>query len=431
MKSKIGIIGGSGLDNPDLLQDYKEVEIETPFGKPSDKITTGKINDVEVFILARHGKKHQYSPSGINYKANIYALAKLGCKYIIATSAVGSLREDIKPGDFVIPNQLIDFTKQRKNTFYDSFEKEIKHESLAEPFSSELREKLIENCLELNFGVHKKATLITIQGPRFSTKAESNLFRQWNCDIIGMTTATEASLAREAGLEYACVSMSTDYDCWKQGEEDVSMEMVLKTMEQNAEKVKKLILKTIEKFSLKEKVQKDILEIKESIRTIPDFPKPGIQFRDITTLMKDPQAFKKTVEILYNRYKEREIDVVAGIESRGFIFGAILAEKLNSRFIPVRKPGKLPSEIERQEYELEYGSDAVEIHKDAIQKGDKVLIIDDLIATGGTARATCDLIEKLGGKIEECGFVIELPELKGREKLNKWNVFSIVKFEGE
>ncbi len=174
---------------------------------------------------------------------------------------------------------------------------------------------------------------------------------------------------------------------------------------------------------------KDVNLIRNSIRTIPDFPKPGIRFRDITTLMLNPEAFNKTIEILYERYKDEEINSIIGIESRGFIFGSLLASKLNKSFILARKPGKLPGKTEKIEYDLEYGKDCVEIHKDAVNSGDKVIVVDDLIATGGTAKAVNDLIEKLKGVVIENAFVIELPDLKGREKLKK--VFSIVQFEGD
>ena len=425
----IGIIGGSGLDNPDLLEDYNEFTLETPYGLPSSSIITGRIADVEVAIISRHGKKHTITPTNVNNRANIYALGKLGCKKIISTSAVGSLKEGIKPGDFVIPDQLIDFTKFRKSSFHDNFEQGIVHASLADPFSEDLRKRIIEEANNLGYSIHPIGTTITIEGPRFSTRAESNLFRQW-ADVIGMTTAPEASLCREAGIEYAVIAMATDYDCWKEGEQDVSMEMVFARMKDNAERVKKLVVKVIDKFSQEAIVLFYKKEIKEAIRTVPNFPKPGIMFRDITTLMGNPEAMSKVMEIFYNRYKDKQIDVVAGIESRGFIFGAILAEKLKAKFVPVRKPGKLPFETVREEYSLEYGKDAIEIHKDAIKYKDNVLIIDDLIATGGTCSAAARLIEKLGGKVVECGFVIELPALKGREKLN-YPAFSIVDFEGE
>jgi len=171
------------------------------------------------------------------------------------------------------------------------------------------------------------------------------------------------------------------------------------------------------------------MNIKERLRTVPNFPIEGILFWDITSLLKDKEAFKYVCDEFYERYKDKKIDVVVGIESRGFIFGSVLAYKLNVGFVPVRKPGKLPAKTVKEEYELEYGKDAIEIHEDAVKKGDNVLIIDDLIATGGTALATCKLVEKLGGKIEELAFVIELPELKGRDKLKGYKIFIMVECE--
>jgi len=172
--------------------------------------------------------------------------------------------------------------------------------------------------------------------------------------------------------------------------------------------------------------------LKKKIRTIPNWPKEGVMFRDITTLMKDPKAFSEIIEIFYSRYKDQKVDLVAGIESRGFILAGALAHKLGIGFIPIRKPGKLPAETESVEYELEYGKDKIEIHKDAINPGLNILLIDDLIATGGTADAACQLIEKLGGRVHEAAFIIDLPDLKGNEKLQKrCKTFSIMKFEGE
>jgi len=171
--------------------------------------------------------------------------------------------------------------------------------------------------------------------------------------------------------------------------------------------------------------------IKSKIRTVPHWPKQGIMFKDITTLLKDPKGFKETIDILYNRYKNKKIDKVIGIESRGFIFGAPLAYLLGCGFVPVRKPGKLPAACESEEYTLEYGVDKIEIHKDAIKKGDKVIIVDDLIATAGTASAARNLIKKLGGEIVECAFIVELVDLRGRDKLKGENVYSVVEFEGD
>ncbi|MBS3094259.1 adenine phosphoribosyltransferase [Candidatus Pacearchaeota archaeon] len=173
------------------------------------------------------------------------------------------------------------------------------------------------------------------------------------------------------------------------------------------------------------------VEIKNSIRTVPNWPKPGVMFRDITTMLKDKEAMEKAMNIFVKRYKDKKIDLVAGIESRGFIIGSILAHQLGVGFVPIRKKGKLPFETEKQEYDLEYGTDVIEIHRDAIHPGQRILVVDDLIATGGTASAAATLIEKLGGQIVEFAFVIDLPDLKGKEKIAKYKVFSLVEFEGE
>lgn len=174
-------------------------------------------------------------------------------------------------------------------------------------------------------------------------------------------------------------------------------------------------------------------EIKNKIRTVPDWPKKGIMFRDITTLLKDKEGFNLMVEKFVDRYKDKKIDVVAGIESRGFILGSVLAHRLGIGFVPIRKKGKLPAETISEEYQLEYGTDKIEIHRDAIKKGDNVLLVDDLIATGGTCIAAANLIKKLGGNIVECSFIVSLPELKGKERLEKegYNIFNLVEFEGE
>jgi len=424
---KIGIIGGSGLEDPKIIQNPIEKEIDTPYGKPSSSIVCGEISDIEVCILARHGKKHEITPTHINNRANIYALKKLGCTHIIATTAVGSLKEEIQRGDFVILDQFIDFTKHRPSTFYDTFKDKPMHVSLAKPFSDFLREKIIYCCEEQGIKFHRLGTVVTIEGPRFSTRAESNMFRLWGADVINMSIAPEAILAREAEIEYATIAMSTDYDCWKTDEEPVTWETVLKIFADNAEKMKELILRIIEKISHNEE---DF--IKSKIRTIPNWPKPGIMFRDITTLIKDAEGFKKTIDILESRYKNKEIDLIAGIESRGFVVASALASRLNKGLVLVRKPGKLPGEKVQEEYDLEYGKDAIEIHKDAISPNQKVLLVDDLCATGGTCNATGNLIEKLGGKIVECSFIVDLPELGGSKKLKlRWPFFSVLEFEGE
>lgn len=424
---KIGIIGGSGLEDPKIIKNPTEKEIETPYGKPSSSIICGKINEIEVCILARHGKNHEITPTYVNNRANIFALKKLGCTHILATTAVGSLREEIKRGDFVILDQFIDFTKHRQLTFYDNFKDGPKHVSLAKPFSDFLREKIIYCCEELAIPFHAKGTVVTIEGPRFSTRAESNMFRQLGADVINMSIAPEAILAREAELEYSAIAMSTDYDCWKTDEKPVTWEQIVEIFANNAGKMKQLLVRVIEKIS---KNDEDF--IKGKIRTIPNWPKLGIMFRDITTLIKDAEGFKKTLDVLETRYKNKEIDLIAGIESRGFIVASALASRLGKGLVLIRKPGKLPAEKVKEEYDLEYGKDAIEIHKDSISQGQKILLVDDLCATGGTCNAAGNLIEKLGGKIVECCFIVNLPKLEGSKKLkSRWPFFSILEFEGE
>lgn len=423
---KIGIIGGSGLDNPQILEESKEMQINTPYGKPSSPLFSGKISGADVLILSRHGKSHTITPTKVNNKANIFALKEAGCTHIIATTACGSLKKEIERGDIVILDQFIDFTRHRDATFYEDFSQGIKHTAMAEPFDKNLRNILIESSKKLKLKTHEKGTVITIEGPRFSTKAESRMFRNFGADVINMSIAPEVALANEAGIPYAAIALSTDYDCLFDDIPHVTWEEVLKVFGENMEKVKTLILESIPEISGKE-------GIKSYIRTIPDWPKKGIMFRDITTLLKDKQGFALMLNQLINRYLNKNIDVVAGIESRGFIIGSALANRLGTGFIPIRKAGKLPAEKVSMEYSLEYGKDKIEIHKDAITKAQKVLLVDDLIATAGTSLAAANLIKSLGGDIVECSFVIELAGLKGRQKLESqgFPVFSLVQFEGE
>lgn len=248
--AKIGIIGGSGLDDPDILSSHEECDIETPYGKPSAPLKSGTIADVDVLLLARHGREHTIPPTGVNNRANIHALKSLGCTHVLATTAVGSLKDEIGRGDLAILDQFIDFTRHRKNTFHDVFEPhKMVHAPMADPFSEELRTVLIEGCRELGYSHHERATVVTIEGPRFSTRAESRMFRAWGADVINMSIAPECALANEAGLPYAAVAMSTDYDCWKQDEEPVTWEAVLEIFSLNVEKVTNLLKLTIPKIS--------------------------------------------------------------------------------------------------------------------------------------------------------------------------------------
>ena len=243
---KIAIIGGSGLEKAEILQNSKNLTVDTPFGKPSSDIKEGSIEERKVFLLNRHGVTHSIGPSQVNYKANIWALKSLGCTHILASTAVGSLRENIKPGDLIFPDQLIDFTKTRQYTFFDK--EKIVHTPMSEPFCSKIITELSKLADELNMDYHLNKTVVTIEGPRFSTKAESNMFRSLGADIINMSTSPEAALAREQKIHYSAIGMATDYDCWKEDEESVSWDQIQKVMKDNSSKVTEIILRIISKL---------------------------------------------------------------------------------------------------------------------------------------------------------------------------------------
>jgi 5'-methylthioadenosine phosphorylase len=248
--TRIGIIGGSGLDNPDILESAHDQTVTTPWGAPSAPLKFGKIAGVEVVLLARHGREHTIPPSQVNYRANIRSLLDAGCTHILATTAVGSLREEIGRGDLVVIDQFIDFTKQRAMSFHETFAPHHPvHTPMAEPFDGRLRDILVAVCESNRFTVHRTGTVVTIEGPRFSTRAESRMFRAWGADIINMSIATEATLANEAGLPYAAVAMSTDYDCWKTDEEPVSWDAILAVFQSNAKKVTTLLVEAIPRIA--------------------------------------------------------------------------------------------------------------------------------------------------------------------------------------
>jgi 5'-methylthioadenosine phosphorylase len=244
--TRIGIIGGSGLDNPDILENARDLPVTTRWGPPSSPLKLGTICGVDVVLLGRHGREHTITPSHVNYRANIQALQDAGCTHILATTAVGSLREDIGRGDLVIVDQFIDFTKQRAMSFHEVFAPhQPVHTPMAEPFNPSLRSILVGVCARHQFQCHPSGTVVTIEGPRFSTRAESRMFRAWGADIINMSIATEATLAKEAGIPYAAVAMSTDYDCWKTDEEPVSWDAILAVFSSNAQKVTTLLVDAI------------------------------------------------------------------------------------------------------------------------------------------------------------------------------------------
>ena len=245
---KIGIIGGSGLDDPRLLREDKVIEVDTPWGKPASPLTLGTLAGRPVVLLSRHGRRHTHPPTQVNYRANIHALREQGCTHILATTACGSLREEIEKGDFVILDQFIDFTRHRPVTYYEEFEPGIensRHVSMADPFSEHLRQVLIRAAEEMGIRYHPRGTVVTIEGPRFSTRAESRMFRLWGADVINMTVASEAILANEAAIPYAAVAMSTDYDCWKTDLPPVTLEDILEVFQSNVDKVKELLLRAI------------------------------------------------------------------------------------------------------------------------------------------------------------------------------------------
>ena len=244
--SKLGIIGGSGLYNMEGLEDSKWIKINTPWGSPSDEILQAKLKGKEIFFLPRHGREHKINPSNINFRANIDALKQLGVTDIISMSAVGSLKENLEPGKFILVDQFIDRTFARVNTFFD---KEIvAHVSMAKPTSPGLMKTCEKVLKKLNISFQKGGTYLVMEGPQFSTLAESNLYRSWEVDVIGMTNMPEAKLAREAEIRYATVAMVTDFDCWHPDHEDVSVEQVLKTLSSNAEKAKKVVTEVLMSF---------------------------------------------------------------------------------------------------------------------------------------------------------------------------------------
>lgn len=245
----IGIIGGTGLEKIELFQNPKLVNGKNKYGSPSSDIVVGELHGKSVAILSRHGREHTITPGNVNNRANITALKELGCENIIATTACGSLQENVKPGDFVILDQFIDFTKRRITTFYDEFEPgKMQHCPMAEPFEDKLRSHMYGTATALNLSAHSKGTVVTIEGPRFSSKAESFMFQNWGADVINMSTAPEVILANEAGLNYAAVAIVTDYDCWKANEESVSIELVLKNFNKSVNNVLKLISESIKTF---------------------------------------------------------------------------------------------------------------------------------------------------------------------------------------
>ncbi|MBN2531967.1 MAG: S-methyl-5'-thioadenosine phosphorylase [Spirochaetales bacterium] len=280
----IGVIGGTGLNSIKGAALIREIDIPTPFGMPSDAISIVDIGGVQAAFLPRHGKGHRLLPTEVPSKANIWALKSLGVSQILGISAVGSLKEEIKPGNFVVCDQIIDRTRSRENSFFGNGL--VGHVSFAEPFCHGMRKNLI-NCLNnINHPVHEKGVLITMEGPLFSTKGESHLYRQWNADIIGMTALPEAKLAREAEMCYALIATVTDYDCFREKEKAVTVEMVLKIMKGNSDVVRKVLPDMI-----------NVLQKNEDCEC-----HHAAQYAMMTDISLVPYEVKRKLKLFYGKY---------------------------------------------------------------------------------------------------------------------------------
>ncbi|MEE3718917.1 S-methyl-5'-thioadenosine phosphorylase [Tumidithrix elongata RA019] len=250
VSAKIGIIGGSGLYKMSALTDVQEIQIDTPFGSPSDALIYGKLSGTPVVFLARHGRSHHLLPTEVPYRANIYAMKSLGVEYIISASAVGSLQAEAKPVDMVIPDQFIDRTRLRTSTFFGNGV--VAHIAFADPICHALADILATTAESLDLGetqIHRGGTYVCMEGPAFSTKAESFLYRSWGAKVIGMTNLTEAKLAREAEIAYATLALVTDYDCWHEDHDSVTVSMIIENLHKNATNAQTVIQAVVEKLA--------------------------------------------------------------------------------------------------------------------------------------------------------------------------------------
>ncbi|MEE8360464.1 MAG: S-methyl-5'-thioadenosine phosphorylase [Candidatus Omnitrophota bacterium] len=283
--AKVGIIGGSGLYNIEGLESVKKIKVDTPFGEPSGMFITGTLDGKEVVFLPRHDEGHTILPSELNYRANIYGMKKLGVDAIISISAVGSLKEELKPLDIVVIDQFVDRTNQARNTtfFGDGI---VGHVAFAQPICPDLAKKLYDSGCQLNVRMHNGGTYVNMEGPMFSTMAESNLYRSWGMDVIGMTNMPEARLSREAGICYATLAMVTDYDCWHQSEEEVTIEMIIKNLSKNADNARKIVKKVVAKIT-----DKKCCGCEDAAR-----------YAIVTRKDKIPQKKKRDLDIIIGKY---------------------------------------------------------------------------------------------------------------------------------
>jgi 5'-methylthioadenosine phosphorylase len=285
---KIGIIGGSGLYKMSALTDIEEITIETPFGDPSDNLIVGNLNGNKVAFLARHGRNHHLTPTEVPYRANIYAMKKIGVEYLISASAVGSLQEEVKPLDFVLPDQFLDRTKSRQSTFFG--EGIVGHIAFGDPICHQLADVLAASITGLNLPdviLHRGGTYICMEGPAFSTKAESNMYRLLGGKVIGMTNLPEAKLAREAEIAYATLAMATDYDCWHPDHDSVTIELVIANLQKNAANAQEVIKEAVSRLSTN-------LFVSEA--------HSALKYAILTPMDKVPAATKQKLELLLQKY---------------------------------------------------------------------------------------------------------------------------------
>ena len=281
---KVGIIGGSGLYNLKELDKVNNIQIDTPFGKPSSDILTGEVHDIPVVFIPRHGFGHVLLPTEIPFRANIWGLKKLGVTHLISVGAVGSLKEEIIPGHIVFPDQFIDLTRHRTSTFFGNGI--VAHVQFGDPVCPKLSEKLVQSAQTVGASIHLGGTYICMEGPAFSSRAESLLYRSWGADVIGMTNAQEAKLAREAEMSFASIALATDYDCWHVSESEVNVDDIIKVMHENVETARRIIV--------------------ETMRNLPtDFPnsqQDALKFALLTEKSKIPQKTRNDLDLFISRY---------------------------------------------------------------------------------------------------------------------------------
>ena len=281
---KVGIIGGSGLYNLKELEKVDTVQLDTPFGKPSSDFLTGEVHDIPVIFIPRHGLGHILLPTEIPFRANIWGLKKLGVTHLISVGAVGSLKEEIIPGHMVFPDQFIDLTRHRTSTFFGNGV--VAHVQFGDPVCPKLSEKLVQAAQAVGATIHLGGTYICMEGPAFSSRAESLLYRSWGADVIGMTNAQEAKLAREAEMAFVSIALATDYDCWHVSESEVNVEDIIKVMHENVETARRIIVETLRNLP-------------------PDFPnsqQDALKFALITEKSKIPQKTRSDLDLLLSKY---------------------------------------------------------------------------------------------------------------------------------